>query len=170
MRLLASGLIIFSCGIMGLIAATSYSQRVRNLRQLISFVQLLDTEIHFSRTTLPDFIYKHKTQFTGAMQQFLISLNNDLETGTGDHFSVVWERSTLSLKENGLPNHVLEDLQDLGNILGNSDVTEQTKHLKLLLSRLEQALEEAKKEQEKGTRLWQYLGFSTGLLIVLLLF
>lgn len=169
MRILASGLIVFSCGSMGFIVASSYSKRVQNLRQLISFIQVLESEIQFAHTTLPQVITSQISQFSGQVGRFLTILSQGLETNTGERFSIIWEQGVLNLAENGLPKPVLEDLRSLGTVLGISDVSEQIKHLQQLLRRLEQALQLAEEEKEKHTRLWQYLGFSAGLLLVLLL-
>ena len=169
MKILASGLVILSCGAMGLIVASSYGKRVHNLRQLINFIQLLESEIQFARTTLPTVISTHATQFSGEVGRFLTILNEGLAGNTGQRFSAIWEDGVAKLSENGLPQPVIEDLRSCGSVLGTSDAMEQSKHLKNLLARLEQALSIAEGEREKQTRLWQYLGFSAGLLIVLLL-
>lgn len=170
MRLVGTALIIFSCGMMGLIVASSYGKRVYNLRQLISFMQLLESEINFARTTLPEIIAIQKSEYIGAVGKFISILDNALNKENGAPFGKVWEQGVLELGEEGFPTQVLNDMQELGRVLGVSDVSEQTKYLKSLLIRLEQALQDAKEEQEKHTRLWQYMGFSSGLLIVLLLF
>ncbi|NMB21263.1 MAG: hypothetical protein GX979_10380 [Firmicutes bacterium] len=166
---LAAGLILFSTGTMGLTVAKSFSQRVHNLRQLITFIQILESEIQFARTTLPNVIAMQAPQFSGEMGRFLSNMSSRLREGRGESFGAVWEQGLQTLALNGLPKPTLEDLRSLGDVLGTSDVTEQTKHLKVLLHRLEQALERADGEREKQTRLWQYLGFSTGLLLCLLL-
>ncbi|HHU60423.1 MAG: stage III sporulation protein AB [Bacillota bacterium] len=170
MRLIGTALIVFSCGMMGLIVAGSYGKRVYNLRQLISFIQILESEIHFARTTLPDIISIQKNEYSGVIAEFLRILDDALQNEEGEEFSKVWAHGIINLGEEGFPSQVLGDMQELGRVLGINDVSEQTKHIKKTLIRLEQALQEAKSEQEKHTRLWQYMGFSAGLLIVLLLF
>lgn len=154
---------------MGLTVAKSFSQRVHNLRQLITFIQVLESEIQFARTTLPKFITAQAPQFTGEVGRFLASMGVKLQEGSGEPFGRVWEQGLQILALNGLPELTLQDLRGLGDVLGTSDVTEQNKHLQVLLHRLEQALERAEEERDKQTRLWQYLGFSTGLLLCLLL-
>ncbi|NMA61936.1 MAG: hypothetical protein GX956_08640 [Firmicutes bacterium] len=168
MRFFAAALVVFSCGVMGLLAANSYAQRVRNLRELLSFIQLLESEVQFARTTLPEVIAKVIPHFSGVTKGFLKILHDSLITGQGQDFAIGWGQAVIYLRENGLPDQALGDLQDLGRILGCSDVTEQLKHLQLCSVRLQTALEEAKEEQNKQTKLWRYLGFSAGLLIVLL--
>ncbi|HBN94906.1 MAG TPA: hypothetical protein DDZ66_01280 [Firmicutes bacterium] len=165
----AAGLIFFSTGAMGLTLAKSFSRRVQNLRELITFIQVLESEIQFARTTLPNVITVQATQYSGDMGRFLNILSTRLKAGTGERFGTIWEEGIQNLASNGLPKSALEDLHSLGDVLGTTDVTEQVKHLKVLLHRLEQALQIAQEEREKQTRLWQYLGFSAGLLIVLLL-
>lgn len=169
MRVFGAGLIVLSCGVMGLVGAASYGHRVHNLRQLISFIHLLESEIRFARATLPEVIAKNIPQFSGVIGNFLATLSIHLEDGAGQDFSVVWEKGISYLEESGLPAQAMVDLRDVGKILGHSDVAEQLKHLHLCSTRLQQALEEAKEEQDRQTKLWQYLGFSTGLILVLLL-
>jgi stage III sporulation protein AB len=166
---IAAGLILFSTGAMGLTLAGSFSQRVKNLRDLIAFVQVLESEIQFARTTLPSVIHAQTMQYSGDIGSFLHILSTRLQAGTGERFGAIWEEALGSLAANGLPKSILEDLHHLGDVLGTSDVVEQAKHLKILLHRLEQALQVAQEELEKQARLWRYLGFSAGLLIVLLL-
>lgn len=168
-KAVAAGLILFSTGAMGLTLAKSFSQRVHNLRGLITFIQVLESEIQFARTTLPNVIRAQANQFSGDIGAFLHILSIGLTEGSGERFGAIWEKGLRSLAANGLPKSALEDLLSLGDLLGTSDVTEQVKHLKVLLHRLEQALQVAQEEREKQTRLWQYLGFSAGLLIILLL-
>lgn len=170
MKLFAAGLIICSCGAMGLLVASSYTMRVRNLKQLMNFMQVLESEIHFARTTLPDLIAQQAPQFSGAVGRFLAVLRDQLEDGAGESFSAVWAQGLTSLSSNGLPPSVLEDLRACGNALGRSDAAEQSKHVQQLIFRLEQALGTAERDREQHVRLWQYLGFCAGLLIVLLLF
>lgn len=169
MKLLASGLIIFSCGAMGFVIASSFSRRVHNLRQLIQFFQILETEISYTRSTLPSVIAQQARQFSGEVGSFLHTLAGQLGENTGESFAAIWERGVARLGENGLPGEVVEELRSCGAVLGRSDAVEQAKHVEQLLKRMEHALQAAQAERERHTRLWQYLGFAAGLLIVLLL-
>ncbi|MCK9524886.1 MAG: stage III sporulation protein AB [Limnochordia bacterium] len=169
MKGVAAGLILFSTGAMGLTIARSFSHQVHSLRQLMTFVQVLESEIRFARTTLPHVLAHQATQFSGAIGMFLSIVSTGLKAGHGEPFIVVWEAGLDSLASNGVPGSTLEDLRGLGDVLGTSDVTEQIKHLNVLLHRLEQTLKRSEEERDKQTRLWQYLGFSSGLLLCLLL-
>lgn len=170
MQVVGAGLVIISCGAMGLTIAASYRQRVENLRHLATFVQCLESEISYAHTTLPEVIAWQRSQHTGVVQHFLAVLEQGMATGVGAGFAEIWERGLRVLTENGLPAWLVDDLRHLGAALGQSDVEEQRKHLALVQKRLEQALEEAKGEQGGQTKLWSYLGFFSGLLLVLLLF
>lgn len=169
MKGIGAGLIIFSTGAMGLTLARSYSLQVQNLRQLISFFQLLESEIQFAKTTLPNVIAVQAVQLPGDIGRFLQFIDKGLAAGTGERFSAIWEDGLKILGAGGLPAEVLEDLQRVGEVLGMSDTAEQSKHLKVLQHRLQHALQAAEEERDKQARLWQYLGFSAGLLIILLL-
>jgi len=163
-------LVIISCGAMGLTVANSYRQRVQNLRQLAAFMQCLESEISYAHTALPEVISRQKHEHTGAVRHFLSVLDAALAAGEGESFVAIWERGLCILARNGLPAWLVDDLRHLGTALGQSDVAEQSKHLTLLQKRLEQALEEARGEQGRQAKLWSYLGFFSGLLLVLLLF
>lgn len=169
MKGLAAALTIFSCGALGLILANSYTERVRNLRELIRFFQLLESEIQYARTTLPKLLAAQAPLFSPVVRSFLSSLHQGLSGGTGESPASIWERATGILERNGLPREVLEELVALGTVLGQSDALEQSKLLRQLLLKLEQAAIMAEEERAKQVRLWQYLGFSAGLLLVLLL-
>jgi stage III sporulation protein AB len=166
---LAVGLIVFSTGMMGMLIAQSFAHQVQNLRQLITFIQVLESEIQFARTTLPDVILAQAKQCSGDVGTFLGILSTTLQAGTGEPLGVIWGKGLETLSANGFPRAVLEDMRTLGDVLGTSDVSEQVKHLRVLLHRLEQALKLAEEQRDKQTRLWKYLGFSAGLLICLLL-
>ena len=48
MRIGGAFLVVFSCGLIGIIVAKSYSDRIQNIKALLTFVQLLETEIGYS--------------------------------------------------------------------------------------------------------------------------
>lgn len=169
MRILGVTLIIFSSGACGFLLASTYQKRVVNIGQLITFLQVLESEIQFAQATLPEIIARQSTMYSGLLADFLGVLNKNLKEDQGMHFSSHWEQGILVLEAAGLPRQILNDFHDLGLVLGTSDLTEQIKHLNLLKTRLEKALNLAEKEAEKDSRLWRYLGFSFGLLLVLLL-
>lgn len=167
-RLLAIGLIFFSCSAGGFLIATSFSQRVQNVRELLSFIQFLESEIRFAHSTLPAIISKESQHYRGATKDFLLTLHNGLSISEGSDFFLVWEQGLTSLQKHGFSERLLEDLRDLGKVLGQSDLTEQLKYLQLCTTRLEQSLEKSKTEQHQQERLWRYLGVSAGFLLVLL--
>lgn len=163
-------MIVFSCGLIGIIVAKSYSDRIQNIKALLTFVQLLETEISYSQTSLPTAFKKIAGQLQGPVSLFLQTVTHYLLTEPDRGIQEIWELGIQVLEENGLPIVVLEDLITFGEVLGASDVEDQKKHLNLLRIRLNQALETAEAEHSKNARMWQYLGFCTGILIALLLF
>ena len=67
-------------------------------------------------------------QFSGEVGEFLHTLDTKLKAGTGESFSLIWCEGLSTLAKNGLPPFALEDLQNLGPVLGTSDASgaEQT--------------------------------------------
>ncbi|NLJ75224.1 MAG: hypothetical protein GX331_09570 [Firmicutes bacterium] len=170
MRVGGALLIVFSCGFIGLIVAKSYSDRVQNIKALLTFVQMLETEIGYSRTSLPEAFERIARQLQGPVSVFLQTVSHRLEVEPDLAMQDAWLFGVYVLEENGLPIAVLEDLITFGDVLGVSDADDQKKHLNLLRVRLTQASETAEAEHRKNARMWQYLGFCAGTLIALLLF
>jgi len=168
-KAIAAGLILMACSGMGFVLASSYTQRVYHLRELIRLMQVLESEIQFSRTTLPTFLAVQAPLFRGVVGRFLTALSQGLQAGTGESFAALWQQALGILADNGLPPDVLEDLHFCGAALGRSDAAEQSKQIQQLLIRLERALAAAEQERDQHVRLWQYLGVAAGLFLVLLL-
>jgi len=58
-------------------------------------------------------------------------------------------------------------LISLGRSLGRSDCADQVKHLRLTMEQLAQEAANAEEEASRNVKMWSYLGFLGGLVIVL---
>lgn len=169
LRLIGAITIIFSCGLAGIIMAKSYVLRPKYLRELSSAFQLLATEINFSRTTLPEACLAIAAQTHEPVSAFFLEFGNSLKANSNDNASVLWNDSLQVLADAGLIKEDIEALKQLGTVLGRSDAEDQLKHIAILQERLELLNKEADLEKDKNFRLWNYLGFCVGILVVLLL-
>ncbi|KLU40362.1 MAG: hypothetical protein ACOX48_11830 [Limnochordia bacterium] len=170
MQFIGAALIMLACGMMGLTVARSYVSQAENIKQLITMLQLLETEIGYARTALPEACRRISAQLPGAVDSFLTAVLEHIHAHPGEAFGDGWHAGLGRLGAWGLPAVVLNDLTVLGEALGVSDVEDQRRHLQVTRLRLEDAYRQAEQEWRTNWKLWSYLGFAAGLLILLLIF
>lgn len=168
-RSLGAGIVILACGAGGLIMARSYRIRPQNLQSLAAAVQLLATEIHYARSSLPEACSRIAAQIDNPAAAFFARFAELLGGGRGLTTAEAVNQSLPVLAAAGFSCQDIELIRQLGAVLGRSDAEDQLKHLSILQARLEQSRIKAEQEREKMVRLWNYLGFCVGALVVLML-
>lgn len=163
-------MVVLSCTLLGMTIASNYSRRPSEIRSLINGLQMLETEISYGATPLPDAL-AYVAERCDSRVALLFSLTSqELLTLQGTTAREAWllalnqyyAKSSLTKPDRAI-------LQELGNSLGVSDREDQVKHLVLTKEQLK--LEQAKAEEEslKNTKVYNYLGFLGGLTVVLIL-
>ncbi|HOB08071.1 MAG: stage III sporulation protein AB [Limnochordia bacterium] len=169
LRILGAGLVVAACGAGGLIMARSYSVRPQNLQSLAAAVQMLATEIHYARSSLPEACRRIAGQIDNPAAAFFARFAEVLAGGRGLTAAEALDQSLAVLADAGFANQDIELISQLGAVLGRSDAEDQLKHLAILYERLEHSRIKAEQERDKMARLWNYLGFCVGALVVLML-
>lgn len=170
LKLLGSAAVVFSCTLIGMTVASSYRRRPGEIRALQNALQMLETEVSYGATPLPDAL-SYVAERSDSRVALLFNLaSQELMTMRGITAREAWETA---LKEyypkSALNRSDRAILQELGNSLGISDREDQVKHL--ILAKEQLKLEQAKAEEDslKNTKVYNYLGFLGGLTIVLVL-
>ena len=170
--ILAARLVAAACLLGGsIIWAMSWTQilerRPKELREMRTALQMLETEISYAATPLPDAFRLIKDQFQGNMRDFFDQLVRELgNMHTAGH---AWQHSVESHYGKMAWNQ--EDraiLLALAPTLGLSDRQDQLKHLRLCQERLSMAEQQADERARKHARLYRSMGVLVGLLLVLL--
>lgn len=159
-----------SCTGIGFRIAREYRERPRQLRSLIQSLRLLQAEIEFSVTPLPEALQRVARRSTrpvnGLLERVAVSLAESDSTVVEAFAAAVEQtRSKVAL----LPAD-FDALQDFGSTLGTSDRVHQTKHFAAALAEFERLEQDAREAQNRNERLWQYLGILGGLLLLILLY
>jgi len=169
-KLIGAIFLIMGLGISGLVIARNYSLRPQQLRYLHHGLQMLETEMLYGLTPLPIALKRVGKRLPFPIGRFYLVVADFLVKSEGMTAGEAWEKALKDLEEvSSLLPEDLDVLLYFGQSLGGSDREEQEKNLKLVkeqLTNLEQKAEEAKAKNQK---LWQYLGFSLGGVIVLIL-
>lgn len=171
LKLIGACMTLGACGSMGLVWAGVHEKRPRQLTALEGALQLLETEITYGATPLPEAM----EQVAGrcdpqAAGLFMMTAREFAKMG-GVTAAEAWERALgRFFPATALDETDLNILIRFGASLGISDRQDQAKHLKLAMNQLKAAAGRAEAEARKNSNIFKYLGFLGGMLLVLILY
>ncbi|NLP44772.1 MAG: stage III sporulation protein AB [Peptococcaceae bacterium] len=162
-----AGLIV-GFGLLGLIKANKIRNRPREIREIINALSLLDTEIFWGVTPLPEAFAILKNRAEPPWNNFFAQL--EIRLRKGENAFSAWE---ICCKEHQNKTCLIEEdwkvLRSIGKGLGRSDRNEQHKQLQLAQKHLIAIDEKARAQADHKAKLWSYLGFLGGLAIVIVI-
>lgn len=170
-KMLGATLVIAATSWAGFEAAQRFQQRPRQLRELQSCLQMLETEINYGLTPLPKALEKVAESMEGPIGDFCCAVKSELLANQGVTMRDAWHKGLDLLgKHCALTECDQNILRNLGTTLGISDRHDQIKHLKLAMSQLAAAETMAWEEKMKNERMFRALGILGGLAVVILLY
>lgn len=168
MIIFGSFLLILGCGSLGLYLAARIRKRPVELRECLTALTLLDTEIFWGGTPLPEAFSILKERMDGAWQNFFAELEHRLQGGEGANSA--WKATiTHQMKNFCLKPEDWQVIQDVGKGLGRSDRQEQHKQIELVRQQVALIKENASQWAERQAKMWAYLGFLGGIAGVIFL-
>jgi stage III sporulation protein AB len=160
--------LIGGCGCWGLWLAGRIRRRPLELRAFLVALSLLDTEIVWGATPLPEAFGIVKDRSDYPWQELFFELQARLQKG--EPASCAWKETITKQNANFcLKKEDWQVIQDLGKGLGRSDRSEQHKQIELIQGQLSGLKEQAEIWSNKQAKMWSYLGFLCGIAIVLFL-
>lgn len=171
LKLLGSIVVILTGGLTGMTIARSYSLRPSELRSLQSALQMLETEITYAATPLAEALEVVAVRSDSRVAPLFEQTREGLVSMTGCTASEAWESALQKFyPRSTLINSDFSILRSLGRALGISDSRDQRKHLQLAMEQIGMEISKAESNALKHVKLWNYLGFLGGLVIVLLFY
>ncbi len=168
LKLIGALLIISGCGYAGFTIAKKYRNRPRELHYLRSALQMLETEIAYGATPLPDALELVAARCAKEVAELFSQTREALLSGEGVTAGEAWERALKKFYTHSAINAGdAAILRALGMSLGISDREDQIKHLHLAQEQLKIEIAKAEEEAAKNVKLYNYLGFLGGLSIVI---
>lgn len=168
LRMMGAVLVIGGFSVLGLTVARGYGLRVQQLQNLQNAFQLLETEIMYGLTPLPEAFRR----IAAGIPQPGAALFEQAAEGLDKRQTIqgAWQRAVAGLAEiSVLSGEDLDIFRYFGYGLGEADTREQQKKFSLLKGQLERAVVQAMEERGRNQRVWQYLGVTTGIAVALLL-
>lgn len=162
-------LIISGSTSIGFLLSRSYTDRVKELRELSNLINMLKNKITFTHMPLGEiFEDLSKVISNKRISNVLKNVSKNIKQKS---FENVWneaidkERKFLNLK-----NEDIILVKSLGNLLGKTDIEGQISELNQFSNMLNFQIQKAEEESKKNEKMYKSLGTIIGLVIVIILF
>lgn len=169
LKLFGAMLIVLACGYAGFAVARRYQRRPKDLRYIQGALQMLETEITYGATPLPEAFDVVSKRCEKGVAVLFATARDNLLTGDGLTAQEAWDDALKVFCQHSAINAGdVAILKALGAGLGISDRADQVKHLHLAREQLRIEAIKAEDEATKYVKLYHYLGFLGGLTIVII--
>lgn len=169
-KLIGSLLLVGAGSWWGYTVSNRFISRCELLKNWLSILEMLKTEIYYSTSFLPQ-IFMKLAKFISReeLKQPIAKLAEATGYGSEEDLNEIWEHFLQEPVFCSLKQSDLLILRELGNYLGRTDRFNQLERIDYCREKLKLCLAEAEAECLKNVNLYRYLGFALGSLVVLLL-
>lgn len=169
LRIIGSLIIIISSSLIGFSYGSKYSKRLNNLMYLSNCIQLLETEVMFAATPIPEALENVYKKGNKKISYIFNNIKENLRKSlsTNESFKSIYDKLKNELH---FEEEDIEIFMTLGRVLGRSDRKDQQKHFKTVLAQLERQQLDAKEKKLKNEKMYKSLGVLGGILITLILY
>lgn len=162
--------IMIVCSSLGYLYSSNYVKRLENLVYLKGAIKVLETEIVYGATPLPEALLNVYKKSNPKISQIFKDIESDLRNNKRglalNSFLFVEEKM---YKDYFFKKEEIEVFMDLGRVIGSSDRKDQEKNFILVLDQIERLVEEARYERDKNEKMYRNLGVLSGLGIIIIL-
>lgn len=159
-------MIIISCGGFGFSLAAAHRREEAALRQLISALDLMECELQYRLTPLPELCRQAALDNTGCVREVLLKLSVELDSQISPDVESCMNAAVSAVAE--IPNHTRNALLSMGRNLGRFDLSGQLKGLEQVRASCRRQLETMNVNREPRLRSYQTLGLCAGAALVIL--
>lgn len=152
---------------LGFQAAAGLRSRVRAVRQTAEGLALLERELELSAPPLNQLLARGEAHSQGAVKELFQDCIRGLDGLDREDLSVLWRRLVSKRTELGPEGQAL--LAPLGDTLGRYDVQRQQQALSAVCRRLGELADRLETDSRRQGRVYQALGLSGGVFLIILL-
>jgi stage III sporulation protein AB len=169
LKILGSIIIITASSFIGYYLSFNCSKRPLQLKTLQGLIKVLENEIRFLSSYIPDAFKRIYKSVDSPVAEFFKGTVENLNSDKGLNASQAWEMSiSKNIFKTALNKEDKEILISFGKMLGNSDLEGQIKNIGFILNQLDQQEKKAEEIKKKNETLYRALGFLGGVAIILL--
>lgn len=170
LKILASAFIIIGSGYLGLIIASRYTVRVRQIEQFRLAIEQMGFSIGFLKMPLSEALLGVSKSRKGAVGRILQAASEEVSMD-GVSPSAAFERSVLRNRDAlCMDEEELSILSEFAASLGKGGVDSELSNINAACARLKIAQTAAESLGEQQGRMWRGLGFLFGIFVVIILF
>ena len=159
-------ILIFSlCTYIGILISKQYINRLNELKELKTALNVLKTKIRFTNEPLYDIFHEIAINSKGNVSNLFTIICNNLKTNSA---KAAWENA-LDSANLAINKEDRQALKGMGKMLGKTDLDGQISEINLTETFLEVQISDAKCEKDKNEKLYKTLGMVTGVGIVIIL-
>ena len=158
-------LVFFICFFLGNIISKRYILRVKELKDFINALNIIESKIKFTYEPLPEIFKQTSRLVSENISKIFVNASKYMKEVSCED---AWNRS-VSESNTYLNKEDIENIKGLGKLLGKTDKEGQISHLELTKTFIEMQIKKAKDEEEKNAKMYKTLGVIFGLAIVIIL-
>ena len=159
-------LIVFGCGGFGFRMAASHRQQEKELRALLSALEMLSSELRYRLTPLPELSLLAARSLQGPIGSLFRSLHKELERQIAPDASCCMSAAVANSCLAPTTRHLL---LSLGRSLGRFDLEGQLQGIEAIRHEAALTLDKLTKDREVRLRSYQTLGLCAGAALAILL-
>ena len=168
-KVLGSLIVIFAGIGFGFHKAAKEQRRLEQGIAIKRMLYLLQGEIRYGFTPLPEAVLKISTKTEKEYQPFLKNVAKQLETHSEESFAKVWQQAAeKKLKQVIYEPKFYEILKNMGETIGYLDQQMQEKTILLTIEQLDDQIFLMKDQVVKNCKMYRSLGISLSVLIVII--
>lgn len=163
--------VIFGGGYLGMIYASRFETRVRQLEAFRAALGQLEFNIRFLRQPLAEALEQAAASQTGVIRRILSDAAKELAQRKGARVSQIWRQSVQKHKDRlCLEEQDYTALFSFADSLGAGDAEREIGNIQAAQMRLKVSEEGARGVVQKNCRLYRGLGLLAGMFVAVLLF
>lgn len=143
-------------------------RRIRLLEEWESLLQLLYGEVDYAGRDLPELIHRMIEQ-SRESRDFWIGIDRQLNQWNVDRIAVIWQRELQKKEWQILQEPEQRILEELGEVIGQTDRQTQLHAIQLYQQRLGDVLKRARDSYQGQARVYHVAGITVGSFLVILL-
>lgn len=164
-------IIIFGGGYLGMIYASRFDSRVRQLEAFRTALSQLEFDIRFLSLPLTEALEKVAASQTGSIGKIFRETARDMTQNKSVRISCVWEAAVQKYRcQLCLTEQDWQAVNSFSHSLGSGDTESEIGNIRAAQMRISVAEEEARAQSRKNVKLYKGLGLLSGIFAVILLF
>lgn len=143
-------------------------RRIHLLEEWESLLQLLYGEVDYAGRDLPDLIRRMKDP-SHESRNIWMGIDGQLKQGNAGRIAVIWRRELQKKEWQILQQPERRILEELGEIIGQTDRQTQLHAIRLYQQRLKDVLKQGRDSYQGQARVYHVAGITVGSFLVILL-